>query len=52
MEMYSEAGSKLYRFGAGGAFILERKRKRHRFQSVALFSICVFILQRQQQRQR
>ena len=30
-----------------GSFILERKRCR--FQPVALFSICVFILQRQQQ---
>ena len=28
-----------------GAFILERKLKRHRFQPVALFPICVFILQ-------
>ena len=36
-----------------GSFILERKRtrKRHRFQPVALFPICVFILQRQQWRQ-
>ena len=25
-----------------GAFLLERKQKRHGFQSVALFSICVF----------
>ena len=33
-----------------GSFILERKRCR--FQPVALFSICVFILQRQQQWQR
>ena len=35
-----------------GSFILERKRKRHHFQPVALFPICVFILQQQQQRQR
>ena len=30
-----------------GAFILERKQERHRCQSVALFSVCVFMLQRQ-----
>ena len=39
--------------GPKGAFILEReqkrKQKRHRFQPVALFPMCVFILQRQQQ---
>ena len=28
-----------------GPYILEQKRKRHSFQSVALFPICVFILQ-------
>ena len=33
-------------FMAYGAFILERKQKRRRFRSVALFPICVFILLR------
>ena len=32
---------------SNGAFILGQKRKRRRFRSVALFPICVFILQRQ-----
>ena len=34
-----------------GSFIIEQKRKQCRFQPVALFPICVFILQRQRSKE-